>query len=40
MNEPKKKPFGGIERLYGNEAAELLSNSSMAVIGIGGVGSW
>jgi len=40
MNEPTKKPFGGIERLYGHDAAALLSNSSMAIIGIGGVGSW
>ena len=32
--------FGGIGRLYGNKGLSLLRNSRMAVVGIGGVGSW
>ncbi|MCO1333269.1 tRNA cyclic N6-threonylcarbamoyladenosine(37) synthase TcdA [Microbulbifer sp. OS29] len=32
--------FGGVARLYGDKALELLSNAHMLVIGIGGVGSW
>jgi len=32
--------FGGIARLYGTRALELFNLSHVAVIGIGGVGSW
>ena len=32
--------FGGIARLYGLEAAQRLSESRVAVVGLGGVGSW
>ena len=32
--------FGGIARLYGREALERLAASHVAVVGIGGVGSW
>lgn len=32
--------FGGIARLYGREAVERLASSHVAVVGIGGVGSW
>lgn len=32
--------FGGIARLYGREALERLVASHVAVVGIGGVGSW
>ncbi|TAA43602.1 tRNA cyclic N6-threonylcarbamoyladenosine(37) synthase TcdA [Corallincola spongiicola] len=32
--------FGGINRLYGNDAAQILANAHLCVIGIGGVGSW
>lgn len=32
--------FSGLERLYGLDAARLIRNSHVAVIGIGGVGSW
>ena len=32
--------FGGIERLYGTEAAGLLRGLRVCVVGIGGVGSW
>ena len=38
--QPTKKPFGGIERLYGEREAEFLKSRRIAVIGIGGVGSW
>lgn len=32
--------FGGINRLYGNDAVQLFHHSHIAVVGIGGVGSW
>jgi tRNA A37 threonylcarbamoyladenosine dehydratase len=32
--------FGGIARLYGTEGLEKFSRAHVAVIGIGGVGSW
>lgn len=32
--------FGGIARLYGAKGLEALARASVAVIGIGGVGSW
>lgn len=32
--------FGGIARLYGVAAAERLAEARVAVVGIGGVGSW
>ena len=32
--------FGGIARLYGNAALERFLRSRVAVIGVGGVGSW
>lgn len=32
--------FGGIARLYGLEGAERISAARVAVVGIGGVGSW
>ncbi len=32
--------FGGIARLYGQNAFKVLQNSHICVIGIGGVGSW
>jgi len=32
--------FGGIERLYGRKQSEILANSHVCIIGIGGVGSW
>ena len=37
---PKKTRFGGIARLYGDQAAQFFSQSHITVIGIGGVGSW
>ena len=38
--ENTKERFGGIERLYGREQTKVLSNAHIAIIGIGGVGSW
>ena len=32
--------FGGIQRLYGSENAQRLAEAHIAVVGIGGVGSW
>jgi molybdopterin/thiamine biosynthesis adenylyltransferase len=32
--------FGGLERLYGVSGAKLIRDSHIAVVGIGGVGSW
>ena len=32
--------FGGIARLYGVKPAERLAAARVAVVGIGGVGSW
>lgn len=32
--------FGGIDRLYGSGALERLSRARVAVVGLGGVGSW
>jgi len=35
-----KRRFGGIARLYGDQALEVFTRSHVCVIGIGGVGSW
>ncbi|WP_042144355.1 MULTISPECIES: tRNA cyclic N6-threonylcarbamoyladenosine(37) synthase TcdA [unclassified Pseudoalteromonas] len=40
MNESSKMRFGGIQRLYGEQQADLLMQAHFCVIGIGGVGSW
>lgn len=32
--------FGGISRLYGQQACQTLQNSHFCIIGVGGVGSW
>ncbi|HAQ87476.1 MAG TPA: tRNA threonylcarbamoyladenosine dehydratase, partial [Pseudomonas sp.] len=32
--------FGGIARLYGSEGLQRLAAAHVAVVGIGGVGSW
>ena len=36
----EKTRFGGISRLYGDKAAQYFQQCHVAVIGIGGVGSW
>ena len=38
--ELSKQRFGGIERLYGAKNAAIIAEAHVAVIGIGGVGSW
>lgn len=35
-----ERRFGGLARLYGVQGAERIANAHVAVIGIGGVGSW
>ena len=40
FNDAYLQRFGGILRLYGTSAVELLINSHVLVVGIGGVGSW
>jgi tRNA A37 threonylcarbamoyladenosine dehydratase len=40
MMHPYQHRFGGIARLYGQTALEFFLHARVAVIGIGGVGSW
>ena len=40
MDADLERRFGGIGRLYGDAALAAFRNSSVAVVGIGGVGSW
>ncbi len=40
METTQDERFGGMARLYGPEGLEVLARASVAVIGIGGVGSW
>lgn len=40
MDESHLARFGGIGRLFGAEALPLLARAHVAVIGVGGVGSW
>lgn len=35
-----QRRFGGLERLYGVQGAAAIRNARVAVVGIGGVGSW
>jgi len=37
--DPERR-FGGMQRLYGLQAAERIRSSHIAIVGIGGVGSW
>lgn len=37
---PHQQRFGGIARLYGNRALARFSRARVAVVGLGGVGSW
>lgn len=39
-NDPFLERFGGIGRLYGRKALERFRGSHVAIVGIGGVGSW
>lgn len=40
MNEDRERRFGGLTRLYGPDALTRLAAQHVAVVGIGGVGSW
>src|SRR5690606_7599993 len=40
MDEAWRDRFAGIDRLYGRGAVERLSRARVAVVGLGGVGSW
>lgn len=42
LDEPAdlKRRFGGLERLYGVDGAAAIRASHIAVVGVGGVGSW
>ncbi len=40
MNEPIPTRFGGIARLYGEAATRRFLRARVAIIGVGGVGSW
>ena len=40
MNTADTRRFGGISRLFGREGFETLTRSHVAVVGVGGVGSW
>src|SRR3954465_6046956 len=35
-----QRRFGGLERLYGMDGAAAIRRAHVAVVGIGGVGSW
>lgn len=39
-NNEYSQRFAGIQRLYGVDRANIISNAHVCVIGIGGVGSW
>lgn len=40
ITEQWRQRFGGIARLYGQQAAEQFSQAHFCIIGMGGVGSW
>ncbi|NNC90230.1 MAG: tRNA cyclic N6-threonylcarbamoyladenosine(37) synthase TcdA, partial [Akkermansiaceae bacterium] len=40
LTNDHQQRFGGIARLYGEAALERFRTAHVAVIGIGGVGSW
>lgn len=40
MNDVLRERFAGIDRLYGVGTVDLLSRRRVAVVGMGGVGSW
>jgi tRNA A37 threonylcarbamoyladenosine dehydratase len=39
-NADTERRFGGLRRLYGDHAAERIRGGRVAVVGLGGVGSW
>jgi len=40
VDEDFQQRFGGIQRLYGKQASEIICNLHVCVVGLGGVGSW
>lgn len=40
LDDDHERRFGGLERLYGDGARLALHRSHVAVIGVGGIGSW
>jgi len=40
MSDTYQQRFSGLQRLYGNNAFEVIPDIHIAVIGLGGVGSW
>lgn len=40
LSDSWQRRFGGIGRLYGNQALALFASAHVCVVGIGGVGSW
>ena len=40
LDEDHERRFGGLDRLYGDGARLVLHESRVAVVGVGGVGSW
>ncbi|MDX8385116.1 MAG: tRNA threonylcarbamoyladenosine dehydratase [Gallionella sp.] len=40
LNDDHERRFGGLERLYGDGSRLALHRSHVAVIGVGGIGSW
>jgi tRNA threonylcarbamoyladenosine dehydratase len=40
LNADLERRFGGLRRLYGDEGYERLRAARVAVVGVGGVGSW
>ena len=40
MSNNYQQRFSGLQRLYGQQAYEVLANLHIAVVGLGGVGSW
>lgn len=40
LDSDDDRRFGGLQRLYGVQAAQGIRNSHVVVVGIGGVGSW
>ena len=39
-NEEFASRFGGIQRLYGDKAVEVIRHMHVCIFGLGGVGSW
>lgn len=39
-NEDYAARFGGIQRLYGQEASDIIRQLHVCIVGLGGVGSW